>query len=464
MPINFHALGAIHSPGTIAQEPYITDAIQYVSNNIFASDSNDGFSEGSAKSTISSALTSLPLDSDNKPYGVIYVLPSSSAYSLPETVNMGRFTSIIGAGSGLVTITANPSGESIRWEASGAAFHVGQSGILKGFTLVGSSSPSAVGVHIGDITGNCFDDVVFKDFTAGTALWMDNTTHWTERIVLIRTVFDNNKTGIKMTVNGGTNSFGYQRWLDTRFTINTGQVGIQMEDVCYSYNTLYTVLANIADNGTLFKLVDTASIDHGMFVVTAEQTSGTGGIAANISSGASVSGWGMFRTGGMAITNSNPAGFSHTFRILSPEALVNSIPTVQDGGVIANFLGSGVGGTVVPQLVYGIDNPFGYGMISGTNIISPYVAMFDFGGRNGFIVYKHGGSGAGSLAAGLVEIFRVNTDGSVKINQHSSVSSNSGIPNNSNGLDGDYYFRDDGGGAGATHLYYKNAGVWVGIA
>ena len=27
-----------------------------------------------------------------------------------------------------------------------------------------------------------------------------------------------------------------------------------------------------------------------------------------------------------------------------------------------------------------------------------------------------------------------------------------------------YYFRLDGGGAGATHLYFNNAGTWIGIA
>lgn len=36
-----------------------------------------------------------------------------------------------------------------------------------------------------------------------------------------------------------------------------------------------------------------------------------------------------------------------------------------------------------------------------------------------------------------------------------------GVPNNANGANGDYYFRSDGGAV--THLYFKAAGAWAGI-
>lgn len=39
-----------------------------------------------------------------------------------------------------------------------------------------------------------------------------------------------------------------------------------------------------------------------------------------------------------------------------------------------------------------------------------------------------------------------------------------GVPPVTLGINGDYAFRKDGGGAGATHLYFKNAGAWLGIA
>lgn len=39
-----------------------------------------------------------------------------------------------------------------------------------------------------------------------------------------------------------------------------------------------------------------------------------------------------------------------------------------------------------------------------------------------------------------------------------------GAPPSTLGSSSDFYFRLDGGGAGATHLYVNNAGTWLGIA
>jgi hypothetical protein len=39
-----------------------------------------------------------------------------------------------------------------------------------------------------------------------------------------------------------------------------------------------------------------------------------------------------------------------------------------------------------------------------------------------------------------------------------------GVPAAGLGANGNFYFRVDGGGAGTTHIYFKNAGAWIGIA
>lgn len=43
-----------------------------------------------------------------------------------------------------------------------------------------------------------------------------------------------------------------------------------------------------------------------------------------------------------------------------------------------------------------------------------------------------------------------------------SLYSGTGLPDNSVGIDGDFYFRKDG--STGTHIYAKSAGVWAGIA
>jgi hypothetical protein len=45
-----------------------------------------------------------------------------------------------------------------------------------------------------------------------------------------------------------------------------------------------------------------------------------------------------------------------------------------------------------------------------------------------------------------------------------NVLSGRGVPAVTLGGNGYFYFRTDGGGAGATHIYFKNAGAWVGLA
>src|SRR5215475_2885224 len=49
-------------------------------------------------------------------------------------------------------------------------------------------------------------------------------------------------------------------------------------------------------------------------------------------------------------------------------------------------------------------------------------------------------------------------------NSGPSLLGGTGVPAAGLGANGDYYHRLDGGGAGATHLYFKNAGAWLGIA
>jgi hypothetical protein len=42
--------------------------------------------------------------------------------------------------------------------------------------------------------------------------------------------------------------------------------------------------------------------------------------------------------------------------------------------------------------------------------------------------------------------------------------SGKGVPAATLGGNGYFYFRSDGGGAGATHIYFKTLGSWIGLA
>lgn len=76
-----------------------------------------------------------------------------------------------------------------------------------------------------------------------------------------------------------------------------------------------------------------------------------------------------------------------------------------------------------------------------------------------FGVYKDIGAVAAAYTDALIPV-----GGILKLNNQTTFRSGVGVPANSVGVDGDVYFRYDGGGAGLTHLYYRNSGAYIGIA
>ncbi|HLJ88723.1 MAG TPA: hypothetical protein VKZ53_18030, partial [Candidatus Angelobacter sp.] len=126
--------------------------------------------------------------------------------------------SLVGAGSFATTLNYIGSGDAIRWQM--APFTTEQAGRISGFTI-GGTSGAQNGIHSGSIVGAQFDDLHVTGFTgtrsAGILLENANTEGsgqsfpccWTERNLFTRVHVDNNSIGLRMAINGGTNSFGY---------------------------------------------------------------------------------------------------------------------------------------------------------------------------------------------------------------------------------------------------------------
>lgn len=55
-------------------------------------------------------------------------------------------------------------------------------------------------------------------------------------------------------------------------------------------------------------------------------------------------------------------------------------------------------------------------------------------------------------------------DGAGAFQSGTSLIAGAGVPAAGLGTNGQFYFRSDGGGAGATHLYFKTGGAWIAIA
>ena len=163
-------------------------------------------------------------------------------------------------------------------------------GGMEGLTLDGTSaSAGAVGVHIGDLNSFQFKDVAIQHFNGAGSVgrWFDNTTFWTEHIVDEKYYSFDNSTHNKYTVNGGTTSFGYHAYLDSKYNILSGQIGFDVQSG-NPYNGFFNILGNVnggvGNTATVWKIANGSTVS-GSGNQRFEQTTGTGAFYRTIASG-----------------------------------------------------------------------------------------------------------------------------------------------------------------------------------
>jgi len=363
------------------------------------------------------------------------IIPAGS-YAYSTTISMSKpGQSLIGAGAALTILTYTGSGNGINWRMN--PFTVTGAGKISGITIHGTSSGTA-GILSGAIIGASFEDLQIDGFTgsSGVCLELENIEGgWMERTVMSRvqlgtsTASTSCTTDMELAVNRGTASFGYNRWTDLKFAVNAGQTGIlsnagtsglelyhsQLSFTCNASATSSTCLSltgNSNWNNNIYNFVGESSATgvsstcpETENIVTSPRNVISSGTAISVASGSSLTGYGVVDFPGMCLLNANGATSSGTFRIEGglPGATV-------DGGTISSFLGSGNRATVYPTTSAGKDFPWGFGIIAGANIVSPYVAMFNSGGENAFVIATLRGSQAPNA---MTQVARIDTSGNV---------------------------------------------------
>jgi hypothetical protein len=190
--------------------------------------------------------------------------------------------SIIGAGSGAVTI--NCVMNSPCWEIRLNPFVTDPQGggQLGGFTLVGlGTNASAVGIHMGDFTGLRMEDIVIQGFTGANAvgMWWDNLNGWIERTTIQRLTLNSNTTNYKFTNAGNdhTSSFCYNQWLDFRMNVNGGQKGIDFQNGNLCGSTMMLSINGAGDNKTYINIQGPTSYwNNNLYDIRSENDGGTG--------------------------------------------------------------------------------------------------------------------------------------------------------------------------------------------
>jgi hypothetical protein len=346
--------------------------------------------------------------------GVLWLRPGTYTYSSNLTWDSNA-VSVIGAGSDVVTLQSVGTAKILHARAVAG---VENGPRFAGFTVGGTGTASAVGFHLVDITSAEFDDLVIENFTGTGAvgLLIENDNYWTERNRFSRVQLNNNTVGAQLICAPGQISFGYNRWTDLRLNVNAGQVGFQTCDTAYVYHNDFTIIANVADAGVVVDCTETSGIVKGRMLLTAEQTTGSGGIGVRVANGSrfAMTGYRTYGESGLVDDNnstlSNGGTQTGTLRHLAGTAGANDAYQTQDAGTRPNFVGANTA-TMIPVIGDDVDNMYAaVGFMHGNTILSTYFTVYN-GAGNAFVFYAVPFGGSHGDAT---EVARITAEGAVR--------------------------------------------------
>lgn len=328
--------------------------------------------------------------------GVIVVPPKTnyvSSTGLPAITKPSVSWSGPG-GSRATRILLSGSGDlaRVRMSLASSGDDAVQAGGIRGLTLQGTSSSAARGLHMGDVVGFTVHDVAVLGFSgAGSrGIWMDNTNRWCEQCEFTDVWIYDCETHLAFTVNGGNQSFGYNKWDGLRMNIKGGQTGFWSQDAAYIYHGNFRMKANVEGDGQI-GFVDDGSFWDGTAVDIKAEHNGAGtGVGIEVASGAALNVWGVVKTAGMGHINHNAASLSPTFLIRgSGEAITDGQFNDLSSGQMVNTFNPSTTVQVAQLMVSDRNNPYGgFGMLNGVGsaVHSPMVWMFD-DANNAFVIY-----------------------------------------------------------------------------
>lgn len=344
------------------------------------SDSNSGLSWGSAKATLSAALTAAGNSGT--------VIVGDGSFSLGATLAPDVNNSILGQGSMRTTFTVDFDGLGIDWKPQ-TTFSGNAAGTMQGFSIVAGTGAAnnAAGLKVSSLIKPKLRDIRAANFTgtSGIGIWFQNiaiggTAYWTERISAREVVTVNNTIGVCFDVNGGTNSFMYAE--DLSFTVNVNavasglpaQYGYMVRGGAVLERCNVNFMGNVAGvNGSntvapvFLRVQDTGSdIAFSSLSIRGEMTSGTSGTSISVGNGARIFG----STGVIAFVKT--AGFAPQF---------DSGSAFGHSGTIAGGIGGDLASTVDQKYLLsttreaGATNGILFNRATGASTTEPVFAM-----------------------------------------------------------------------------------------
>lgn len=331
--------------------------------------------------------------------------------------------SVIGAGPSKVPFQAIGSARII---VKPGTFTIEKGPFIGGFSIVGDPTEpvGVVGLEIEDITQADIDDIWVRGFSgAGSIGILVDTAVQTELVRMGSLRTEDCAIHIKFTnSNPALNSLARWSIAKLEMDVRDGQTGWMMRGNVNMYGGDLNLVGNMSGAGTFFDIgsgtADFCGINGGHWMFDFEQTANAAGVVDGIPYGV------PYRMGSAAYAY-NESGFAVFYGLLdgivdggpkaAPSWRSEGIAAVLKGvdsaveGQIADFFDSGDTANVHPLLWDNKQFPLAaLGVLTGNNIASPYVVMYD-SPWGGFVVYKRG---SGSMA-NMAEVFRVTNTGHV---------------------------------------------------
>lgn len=390
--------------GNVAAKNNTSDSIIYVSQT--GNDSNDGLSWGSAKATISAAVTALPICTPTP--STNGGSPTNSLSGKCGTVQLGAFGGSAGAGytiSSPITInslmvriigvdkfstqlqcTTTPCIKFNGGGLSGAGAPnpvLGASGGLEKLSIIGNGSASQICLDNLDAAGISLKDIRVTGCSGTSAIGIlteNDANGESERIHWDGVTLDGNTINADFSASnsGGLSSIAHAVWINTQITLNNGQTAIRARN--------FATVAFELCTGVINTNVPNTNTYTGVLIQNSAVIKGHLGMIVDNGAGGTLT-----LQSGTTSSNFNVWGWNHTQTIYTPETTdlpiysnttganfnngicwlasgVVKMCASLDGSNLLGFAGNGSGSET-----FAIDSTFGNGIWlagSGSGIVN----------------------------------------------------------------------------------------------
>lgn len=362
-------------------------------------------------------------------------------YSFADVVHVPRNVHVQGAAT-----VIEHSGDGLAFDLADDGFDLTARRSVSGMWIKGSPGSGAAAVELSNGWGHALRDVLITGYTTGKGLRIRNTDGWwTEGVNLENVQIRECGTCLEVVREGGTDSFGYQKWRNVSLQVSAGCVGVDFggeggEDV-YLYNSDLEINFWLEGAGaTAIVVRPGANVSGNRYQITGEG-SGHPGMVGIRNLGGVFRGYGAAAIAG--VDNDLNAGATHVLPYPEPlDGVSGKTATEHFAAALASN----------PDVQHNAQ----FGFVGGNNIEVAYAAGFQ-GSSEVFRVLAVPYGGRPSTAS---KVFAIRPDGRVVLNSGAQVMSGPGSPSGAVAAPrGTLYLRTGGSGAA---LFVKESGTGTG--